>query len=319
MSNLVPFPSVQEFNTMKEMGQMAIKSGFLPAAIKTPEQAVVIMLKGRELGIGPMEAFSKISVIQGKPTIDAELMLSLIYRKVPGAVVNFLKTDDKECEIEAKRPGGKFAKFKFTWDDAVRAKLTNKQNWQTYPTAMVRARCISAMARAIFPDALSGASYTPEELGAETDDEGNVISQPADNQAERDITPPAETKPERIGTYSAGDARIYFGSRDKGYRELTIAEAVHRDGLAKVQEYIHYWTKRHDDEGKSMPESLAKFRDSLATYAHELSQKKDEHPLADAELSDDDWERVERLSDEMKGGAVYTQQDAMNDRVRGVR
>jgi hypothetical protein len=83
VSNL-PIPSVEEFRTMKELGAMAIKSGFLPTSINTPEKAVIIILKGRELGIPPMQAFSSIAVVNGKPTMSAELMLSLIYRCVPG-------------------------------------------------------------------------------------------------------------------------------------------------------------------------------------------------------------------------------------------
>lgn len=65
-------------------------------------------------------------------------------------------------------------------EDAKRANLTGKGPWVTYPAAMLRARCISSMARAMFPDALSGVVYTPEELGAQVDDDGSVIEIPVD-------------------------------------------------------------------------------------------------------------------------------------------
>lgn len=178
MSNIVAlnsFPSPQEFTTMKEMGAMAVKSGLLPTSINTAEKAVIIMLKGREIGIGPMEAFAKISVINGKPSMDAELMLSQVYKKIPKAEINIVKTTNTECVIEAARPGKKPTTFSFTMEDAKRADLLNKGPWKSYPAAMLRARTISAMARAIFPDALSGVSYTPEELGAEVDGDGQVI------------------------------------------------------------------------------------------------------------------------------------------------
>ena len=35
---------------------MLLTSGFLPQSIKSPEQALAIILQGRELGIGPMAA-----------------------------------------------------------------------------------------------------------------------------------------------------------------------------------------------------------------------------------------------------------------------
>lgn len=169
------FPVANELQTMRTIGDMAVKSGFLPTSIKTPEQAMVILLKGRELGIPPMQAFSSIAVINGKPAMSAELMLSLIYRNIPGFVVDFVTTTATECVIEAQRPGGIKTRFSFTMEDAKRANLAGKGPWLTYPAAMLRARCITAMARAMAPDALSGVVYTPEELGAEVDEDGGVI------------------------------------------------------------------------------------------------------------------------------------------------
>jgi hypothetical protein len=171
-SNLLPAPA--EFQTLKEIASMAVKSGLLPSSIKSPEQAVIIALKGRELGIPPMVAFSQISVINGKPCISAELMLSQIHQKVPSASINFIKNDNESCVIEAIRKNCKPSTWSFTIEDAKSAQLLGKQVWKQYPAAMLRARAISAMARAVFPDALNGVSYTPEEMGAEVeiDDQG---------------------------------------------------------------------------------------------------------------------------------------------------
>lgn len=175
------FPTDKEWAMIKEQATLLVKSKLLPTAIDTPEKAIAIALKGRELGIPLMQAFGHIHVVQGKPSISAELMLSLIYRNCHGAVVNYIETTDKSCEIEACRPGGKPAKFRFTWADAEKAKLTCKDSWKNYPAAMLRARTISIVARAMFPDAIMGCSYTPEELGAEVDDEGEVIDVPAEH------------------------------------------------------------------------------------------------------------------------------------------
>lgn len=197
MSNVVAqsnlFPPPAEFTVLKEIASMAVKSGLLPSSIKTAEQACIIALKGRELGIPPMVAFAQISVINGKPCMSAELMLSQIYKTNPAAVINFLKNDNKECVIEASRKHSRTSTWSFTLEDAQNAGLLGKQVWKQYPAAMLRARAISAMARAVFPDALNGVSYTPEELGAEVeiDDDGT--------ERIKDVTPKAketeETKP----------------------------------------------------------------------------------------------------------------------------
>lgn len=181
------FPSESEWRMLKEQAEMVVKTGFLPQAVNTPEKAITIALKGRELGIPPMQAYAHIHIIQGKPTISAELMLSLIFKNCPGAVVNYVQTSNDSCVIEAKRPNGSAARFSFTMDDAKRADLLGKGNWKNYPGAMLRARAIAIMARALFPDAIMGCSYTPEELGAEIDEEGSVI----DVQSS---TPPQEHK-----------------------------------------------------------------------------------------------------------------------------
>jgi len=157
------FPSEQELSTLKDMAGTFVKSGLLPSSVNTPEKAILIMLKGRELGLPPLQALSGLHVIEGKPGLSSETMLAMIYKQVPGAQIQFVRSDTKGCEIDAARPGGKPQKFSFSEQDAQRAGLLGKQNWQKYPQSMYRARCISAMARAVFPDAIQNC-HTPEEL-----------------------------------------------------------------------------------------------------------------------------------------------------------
>ena len=157
-------PTVQEFQLLEKISSYGIKSSMLPSAIKTIDQAMIIALKGRELGIPPMLAFSHINVINGKPTMSAELMVSMIYENCKGAVINILKNDNESCIIETKRPGGKMQTFSFTFEDAKKAGLLEKDVWKKYLSDMLYSRCASRMARKVFPDAIRGISYTPEEL-----------------------------------------------------------------------------------------------------------------------------------------------------------
>lgn len=234
-------PSPQEFQMLKEMGSMAVKSGLLPVAVNTSEKAVIIILKGRELGLAPMLALSHISVINGKPCMSAELMLSMIYKNVPRAVINIVSTTDSECVIMAQRPGGAPTEFAFRKSDAEKAQLLGKGPWKSYPTAMYRARTISAMARALFPDAINGVSYTAEELGAEveiSDDGAEIV---------KDVTPgkdPNETnnnennneqKPtEPPAAKSFTDATKNIGNKLINYAKLdTLADAD--PGVTRVE------------------------------------------------------------------------------------
>lgn len=159
-------PAADEWNTMLQMADVFLQSGLLPSSIKTPAAAVTIIAKGRELGIPALYALSKISIIGGKPACEAELMLAMIYRDHGDNAVIPVETDATHCTMQYKRRGwSEYRTHSFTIEEARAAKLTGKDTWQGYPAAMLRARCISALARIGFPDTLGG-MYTPEELGA---------------------------------------------------------------------------------------------------------------------------------------------------------
>jgi hypothetical protein len=177
----VPSKDRDDWMLIKEQAKVAMVSGLMPKSITRPEQAAIIALKGRELGIPIMQALASISVINGKPALSAELMLALIYKRVPGARVVFKTPKEKqhlECEIEAFRGASPGQVFTFSMQDAERAGLLGNPSWKKYPQAMLRARCISAMARAVFPDAIM-ACHTPEELGHDEEEleEGHVAPQ----------------------------------------------------------------------------------------------------------------------------------------------
>jgi hypothetical protein len=151
---------------MREQALVLVKSGFLPNTVNTPEKAISIVMKGRELGVPPMYALSNIAVINGKPTAGAELMLALIYRDHGDEAVRVVETTAERCTVAYKRRGWEEPElFTFSMEDAECAGLLGKDNWRRYPAAMLRARCISAVARLAFPDTIGGL-YTPEELGA---------------------------------------------------------------------------------------------------------------------------------------------------------
>lgn len=156
----------EAWTVLREQAAVLVRSGFLPHGVNTPEKAISIVMKGRELGIPPMYALSNIAVINGKPTASAELMLALIYRDHGDEAIKVIESTAERCTVAYRRRGWEEPElFSFTIDDASCAGLLGKDNWRHYPAAMLRARCISAVARFAFPDTIAGL-YTPEELGA---------------------------------------------------------------------------------------------------------------------------------------------------------
>lgn len=241
-------PSAADWSTTMEMAQVLLQSGMLPSHIKSVPAAVAIIQKGRELGISPMYSLSNIVCIQGKPTANAELMLALIYRDHGDNAVYFEEANNNRCVIGYKRRGWDSCKrFSFDMDDARKAGLLSNQTWQKYPGAMLRARCISAVARLAFPDSIGG-MYSPDELGAAVtvDSEGVVNVQHVDTSTGeiREPAPPAlpaASTTDLDGPISERTMKaLHAAGRENGWEHDSIhAEAAERyavDTLAGLSE-----------------------------------------------------------------------------------
>ena len=177
MSNeLTLLPTDSEMAQIKEIARMAVASKLLPEQIQTQEQAAIIMLKGKELGLPPMVAFAHINVIRGKPAMSGEIMLAYIRKDFPKAEINFVESTDKHCKITCRRnPNEQLMTIEMTFDQAMTAGFAKqwdkekrqsvvKDNWQKQPKTMLRWRCVSEMKRFVFPEVLMGVDYTPDEL-----------------------------------------------------------------------------------------------------------------------------------------------------------
>lgn len=143
------------------------RSRLLPKHIQSPEAAVTIVMAGRELGFSTMVSLRGIWMIDGKITLSADLIVAAVKRSGECEYFQVIESTDKIATYETKRRGNpKPTRMSFTIEEAQRAKLTGKDNWNKYPAAMLRARCASALARAEYPDAVAGV-YDPDELERE--------------------------------------------------------------------------------------------------------------------------------------------------------
>lgn len=167
MSQSLALQTIQpdEWTTMTQMAAALVKTKFLPQAIQTPEQAVAIMLTGRELGLPPMAALSQINVIQGKPTLSAELMLALINRSRLAENIEIVATVEGAV-VTMKRKGRAPYVARFGPTEAKAMGLDGNPNYKKQAATMYQWRAVSMAARAVFPDVVLGL-HTPEEEGAQ--------------------------------------------------------------------------------------------------------------------------------------------------------
>lgn len=131
--------------------------------VKTAEEVLVRIAAGRELGIGAMQSLRQIYVVNGRPSLDASLILGLCLSSPVCEYFEIAESSAHKATFKAKRRGRPEQVMTWTIEQARAAKLADKDNWKGYPDAMLRARCVAALARVVFPDVLGG-FYAREEM-----------------------------------------------------------------------------------------------------------------------------------------------------------
>jgi hypothetical protein len=129
--------------------------------IKTPDQALALMLIAQAEGMHPAIAARDYHVIQGRPALKSDAMLARF--QSAGGKVEWLKYDDKEVSAKFSHPQGGTATITWTIEQARSAGLATKDVWRQYPRQMLRSRVISEGVKTIYPGVAVGV-YTPEEI-----------------------------------------------------------------------------------------------------------------------------------------------------------
>ena len=144
---------------VKVMAEAAAKSGLF--GMKTPEQALALMMLCQAEGIHPMKAVAEYHIIQGRPALKADAMLARFLRA--GGTVKWNRLDDKEVSATFTHPQTGEVTINWTMEMAKNAGLSGKDTWKQYPRQMLRSRVISEGVRTMYPGVTEGI-YTPDEI-----------------------------------------------------------------------------------------------------------------------------------------------------------
>ena len=155
--------------------QMAHRSA-LYQQFKSPEQIMMVIMRGRAFGLDVTTALDSMNMIQGRPTMSASMIAGLI---MASPVCEFLECkyfgEDKSI-WETKRVGGRNVISRtFTIEEAIRAgdnmqpeyvwtngkkqktgKMVLKDNWNKRQGVLLQWRCVTALARQVYPDIMLG-------------------------------------------------------------------------------------------------------------------------------------------------------------------
>jgi hypothetical protein len=170
--------TLQTWETIKAVGPTM--HGARLFGVSNPEQAMAIMVKGHELGLGLAASFDFIQVVMGKPTLSPRGALALIQASPLCEKLSIVDTKGPDgkpaaCTVTMKRRGGLEYSVTWTMDDARAAGVVKADSgWTTYPANMLRWRAIGFCADVVFPDVIGGMKRA-DELGADLTPGGDVI------------------------------------------------------------------------------------------------------------------------------------------------
>ncbi len=145
---------------VEKMAVAVARSGLF--GVKTPDQALALMLIAQAEGLHPAIAARDYHVINGRPTLKADAMMARF--QAAGGKVEWGEYTDTKVSGKFSHPQGGTVEVIWTTKMATDAGLTRNPTWKSYPRQMLRARCISEGIRTVFPGCVVG-TYTPEEAG----------------------------------------------------------------------------------------------------------------------------------------------------------
>lgn len=221
MSNLVPIGDVER------MAAAVAKSGLF--GIKSPDQAIALMLIAQAEGMHPAIAARDYHVVQGRPALKADAMLARFQQA--GGRVQWGAYTDSRVAATFSHPAGGTVEIEWTIEQAKRAGLTGKDVWRQYPRAMLRARVISEGIRTVYPGVAVGV-YTPEEIN-------DLDAKPAQRPAPVDMGPADIVEPEM----PAG-----------------LLEAAHEAAMSGSESFRAFWKQASGDARAALKPHLASLK-----------------------------------------------------------
>lgn len=177
----VDFSQQLEPRSMDEAVKLADRmfQSRLFGAYGTPQAVLATVLAGRELGLPAMASLRAFHIIEGKPTLSAGIIQSLVMKSKLATYFRCTERTAERATFATKRGDDPEVTLTFTVEEARRAfgftpEMNDKaraekevswakSGWGRNPADNCVARASSKLARLVYPDVVSGL-YAPEEM-----------------------------------------------------------------------------------------------------------------------------------------------------------
>lgn len=166
---------LDDYTKLKEMAISFSKTNLIPKDYQNkPDNILVAMQWGNEIGLHPLQSLQNLSVINGRPSIWGDALLALVQNH-PAYEWHkeWMEKDTAFCQV--KRKGSEPSTQTFSKEDAITAGLWGRNTWKNYPKRMLQLRARGFALRDQFADALKGMHMT-EELQDQENKEKEVVS-----------------------------------------------------------------------------------------------------------------------------------------------
>ena len=224
MSNIVPFAEMQT------MALSVTKSGMF--GLKSPEQAVTLMLIAQAENIHPIQAVQMYSVINGMPSLKSTEVQARFQRA--GGKVNWKDTTDKKAVCRLEIDGQSYVS-EYTIQMATQMGLASKDNWKKMPKAMLMARAVSSGVRALYPSCLNNMYSVEEAMDIPSPNDMPTIELVEDTEI---IEPPKRTVASLKSSlatklkgegFNNADMKVFFKDNDLENNVELLREIVKSD------------------------------------------------------------------------------------------
>jgi hypothetical protein len=256
-----------------QFSDMLANSSMVPKAYQGKPQDILVCVQwGYEMGLAPMQALQNIAVINGKPSVYGDAMMALVQASaVCEDVEEFFENEGTPNPVAvciAKRKNRKPVVAKFSVEDAKRAGLWGKQGpWSAYPKRMMQMRARGFALRDAFPDVLKGLISAEEAQDYPDEAKPQPVAKPANPL---DLV--AKPEPVAIPAATSDPVIIEAAFADTVEPELVTVEAEELQPADTVARFGYALMVPGKEEPFSVHESLDEWQDAYEDLADKTAR-----------------------------------------------
>lgn len=223
---LIPKEAIDQLDYFTEKFR---ESGALPSSIENPAQLAMVLTAGVELGFKPVESLNSFYIVAGKVTIYGSSVGALLRQH--GYSLEWPEVTNEGVKLVIHPPEGDKRPAHpetYTMEDAKRAGLTGRTNWQKYPSDMMRHKAVSRAVNFYCPEVLKGMPIK-EAIYDDVELEGRVVKQADARVIDIEVAPAKFIDPKKNAEIHAvwkelADLNGWTKKKAEGMRKVTLED-----------------------------------------------------------------------------------------------